>query len=147
MPAGASMPKRPNMDVLQVGDSHRVAKTVSESDVYLFAGITGDFHPIHVNEAYARDTRFGGRIAHGALAVGMMSAAIGGLCARIPPPGVVSKRYDVTFTAPIRFGDTITAEVTVAEKDDEHNEIILRAVATNQHGEKVMEGRTVQKVL
>ena len=105
------MSTRPNMNVLKVGDVHRVAKTVSEGDVYLFAGITGDFHPIHVNEEYARETQFKGRIAHGALAVGMMSAAIGGLCARIPPPGVVSKRYEVTFTAPIHFGDTITAEV------------------------------------
>jgi 3-hydroxybutyryl-CoA dehydratase len=141
------MAKRANMDAVQVGDAHRVSKTISESDVYLFAGITGDFHPIHVNEEYARDTQFKGRIAHGALAVGMMSAAIGGLCVRIPPPGVVSKRYEVTFTAPIYFGDTITAEVTVAEKDEDRNEIVLRALATNQRGETVLEGRTVQKVL
>lgn len=141
------MPRRPNMDALQVGDAHRVSKTIGESDVYLFAGITGDFHPIHVNEEFARGTRFKGRIAHGALAVGMMSAAIGGLCVRVPPPGVVSARYEVAFTAPIYFGDTITTEVSVAEKDDERNEIILRAVATNQRGETVLEGRTVQKVL
>ncbi|HEY7677035.1 MAG TPA: MaoC family dehydratase [Candidatus Methylomirabilis sp.] len=141
------MAKRPNMDAVQVGDAHRVSKTISESDVYLFAGITGDFHPIHVNEEYARDTQFKGRIAHGALAVGMMSAAIGGLCARVPPPGVVSKRYEVTFTGPIYFGDTITAEVTVAEKHEERNEIVLRALATNQRGETVLEGRTIQKIL
>ncbi|HYB73527.1 MAG TPA: MaoC family dehydratase [Candidatus Sulfotelmatobacter sp.] len=141
------MAKRANIDAVRVGDAHRVSKTISESDVYQFAGITGDFHPIHVNEEYARDTQFKGRIAHGALAVGMMSAAIGGLCVRIPPPGVVSKRYEVTFTAPIYFGDTITAEVTVAEKHEDRNEIILRALATNQRGETVLEGRTVQKIL
>jgi 3-hydroxybutyryl-CoA dehydratase len=135
------------MDALQVGDAHRVSKTIGESDVYLFAGITGDLYPIHVNEEFARATRFRARIAHGALAVGMMSAAIGGLSLRVPPPGVVSVRYDVTFTAPIYFGDTITAEVSVAEKHDERNEIILRAVATNQRGETVLEGRTVQKIL
>ena len=135
------------MDALHVGDAHRVSKTIGESDVYLFAGITGDLYPIHVNEEFARGTRFKARIAHGALAVGMMSAAIGGLSLRVPPPGGVSVRYDVTFTAPIYFGDTITTEVSVAEKHDERNEIILRAVATNQRGETVLEGRTVQKIL
>ena len=135
------------MDALHVGDAHRVSKTIGESDIYLFAGITGDLYPIHVNEEFARGTRFKARIAHGALAVGMMSAAIGGLSLRVPPPGVVSVRYDVTFTAPIYFGDTITTEVSVAEKHDERNEIILRAVATNQRGETVLEGRTVQKIL
>jgi 3-hydroxybutyryl-CoA dehydratase len=141
------MSRRANMDALQVGDSHRVSKTIGESDVYLFAGITGDFYPIHVNEEFARGTRFQRRIAHGGLAVGMMSAAIGGLCLRVPPPGVVSVRYEVTFTAPIYFGDTITAEVTVAEKDDERNEILLRVHAMNQQNQTVMEGRTVQKIL
>ena len=141
------MSVRANMGALKVGDSHRVSKTIAESDVYLFAGITGDFYPIHVDEEFAKGTRFQRRIAHGALAVGMMSAAIGGLCLRVPPPGVVSMRYEVSFTAPIYFGDTITAEVVVAEKHDERNEIILRARATNQRGETVMEGRTVQKIL
>ena len=141
------MSRRPNMDAVRVGDAHRVSKTISEADVYLFAGITGDFHPIHVNEEFAKATRYQGRIAHGALAVGLMSAAIGGLCLRIPPPGVVSMRYEVDFTGPISFGDTITAEVTVAEKHDDRNEIVLRALATNQRGETVMQGRTIQKVL
>jgi 3-hydroxybutyryl-CoA dehydratase len=135
------------MDALNLGDSHRVSKTIGESDVYLFAGITGDFYPVHVDEEFAKSTRFQRRIAHGGLAIGMMSSAIGGLCLRVPPPGVVSLRYEVTFTAPIYFGDTITAEVTVAEKLDERNEIVLRARATNQRGETVMEGRTVQKIL
>ncbi len=135
------------MDALDLGDSHRVSKTIGESDVYLFAGITGDFYPIHVNEEFAKGTRFQKRIAHGALTVGMMSAAIGGLCVRVPPPGVVSLRYEVTFTAPVYFGDTLTTEVTVAEKDSERNEIVLRVKATNQRGETVMEGRTVQKIL
>ena len=141
------MSRRANMDALQVGDSHRVSKTIGESDVYLFAWITGDFYPVHVNEEFAKGTRFQRRIAHGGLAVGMMSAAIGGLCLRVPPPGVVSMRYEVSFTAPIYFGYTITAEVTVAEKHDERNEIVLQARATNQRGETVMEGRTVQKIL
>lgn len=141
------MSKRSNMDAVRVGDAHRVSKTISESDVYLFAGITGDFYPVHVNEEFAKGTRFKARIAHGALAVGMLSSAIGGLCLRVPPPGVVSMRYDVTFTAPIYFGDTITTEVTVAEKHEDRNEIVLRALATNQRGETVMEGRTVQKIL
>lgn len=144
---GEGMARRANMDALNLGDVHRVSKTISESDVYLFAGITGDFYPIHVNEEFAKGTRFKARIAHGALAVGMLSAAIGGLCMRIPPPGVVSVGYDVTFTAPIYFGDTITTEVTVAEKHEDRNEIVLRALAINQRGETVMEGRTIQRIL
>ncbi len=141
------MGKRPNMDALRVGDSHRVSKTIGESDVYLFAGITGDHYPIHVNEEFAKGTRYKARIAHGALTVGMLSAAIGGLSLRVPPPGVISVRYEVSFTAPVYFGDTITTEVTVAEKHEERNEVVLRAVATNQRGETVMEGRTLQKIL
>jgi 3-hydroxybutyryl-CoA dehydratase len=135
------------MDALNLGDSHRIAKTIGESDVYLFAGITGDFYPLHVNEEFARGTRFKARIAHGALGVGLMSAAIGGLCQRVPTPGVVSMRYDVTFTAPVYLGDTITTEVIVAEKREERNEIVLRALATNQRGERVLEGTTIQKIL
>ena len=97
-------------------------KTVSESDVYLFAGITGDFAPNHVDEEYMRGTPYGRRIAHGALLVGFMSTAStmmverhGGLAQDETP---VSLGYDrIRFIAPVFLGDTVTVTYTIAEVD------------------------------
>ena len=133
--------------MLAIGDTARFRKTVSEADVYAFAGITGDMYGVHVDEEFARTTRFGGRIAHGAMAVGFLSTVVGQIAARVPPPGAVSYRYDVTFTAPIRFGDTILAEVRVAGKDPERHEVILEARCSNQRDETVVKGRLILKIV
>jgi len=139
--------RRQNLEALAIGDTARFRKTVSESDVYAFAGITGDMYGVHVDEEFARTTRFGGRIAHGAMAVGFLSTVVGQIAARVPPPGAVSYRYDLTFTAPIRFGDTIQAEVRVTRKDPERNEIILDARCSNQRDETVVKGTLILKVI
>ena len=139
--------RRQNLEALAIGDSARFRKTVSESDVYAFAGITGDMYGVHVDEEFARTTRFGGRIAHGAMAVGFLSTVVGQIAARVPPPGAVSYRYDLTFTAPIRFGDTIQAEVRVSRKDLKRNEIILDARCSNQRDETVVKGTLILKVI
>ena len=139
--------RRQNLEALAIGDTARFRKTVSESDVYAFAGITGDMYGVHVDEEFARTTRFGGRIAHGAMAVGFLSTVVGQIAARVPPPGAVSYRYDLTFTAPIRFGDTIQAEVRVSRKDPERNEIILDARCSNQRDETVVKGTLILKVI
>jgi 3-hydroxybutyryl-CoA dehydratase len=139
--------RRQNLEALAVGDTARFRKTVSESDVYAFAGITGDMYGVHVDEEFAKTTRFGGRIAHGAMAVGFLSTVVGQIAARVPPPGAVSYRYDLTFTAPIRFGDTIQAEVRVSRKDPERNEIILDARCSNQRDETVVKGTLILKVI
>jgi 3-hydroxybutyryl-CoA dehydratase len=139
--------RRQNLEALAIGDTARFRKTVSESDVYAFAGITGDMYGVHVDEEFAKTTRFGGRIAHGAMAVGFLSTVVGQIAARVPPPGAVSYRYDLTFTAPIRFGDTIQAEVRVSRKDPERNEIILDARCSNQRDETVVKGTLILKVI
>ena len=91
---------------LKLGDSASHSKTISETDVYLFAGITGDLNPAHVNESVASASRFGGRIAHGILSAGLISAV---LAMQLPGPGTIYLGQELKFTRPVRFGDTVTA--------------------------------------
>jgi len=141
------MTENKGMDALPLGTVERMSKTISEADVYAFAGITGDFYGVHVDEEFAKKTRYGTRIAHGALLVGFISTVMGKIAAKIPPPGGVSYRYDVKFVAPVKFGDTVTTELKIAEKNLERREIISQILSTNQRGEKVLEGKTVLKVI
>lgn len=122
---------------LAVGDSASTAKTISESDVYMYAGITGDFNPAHVDEQYATGTRFGERIAHGMLSAGLISAVIG---TQLPGPGTIYMGQDLKFTAPVHIGDTITATIIVKEVDVERNRAVLETVCLNQNGKKVIDG-------
>ena len=141
------MVQKTGIDAVDIGLKESFTKTVTETDTYLFAGITGDFYPIHVDEEFAKKTRFKTRIVHGALLVGLVSTVMAKVNARIPPPGGVSYHYDMKFVGPVRFGDTITTELTVCEKNRERNEIILDASCSNQKGEQVLVGRTVLRVL
>jgi acyl dehydratase len=97
-------------DDLAVGDSIRFSKTLSESDVQQFAAVSGDTNPLHLDEDAAAETRFGGRIVHGALVTGLISAAL----ARLPGT-VVYLSQDTEFRAPVRIGDRVTAEVDAVE--------------------------------
>ena len=127
---------------LEVGDQVRFSKTVGESDVYLFAGITGDLAPNHVDEEFMRRTSFGRRIAHGALLIGFMSTAStmmverhGGLEGSETP---VSLGYDrIRFTAPVFLGDTVTTTYTIAEVDPARRRSRSKIEVTNQSGEVV----------
>jgi 3-hydroxybutyryl-CoA dehydratase len=141
------MEQKRGLDAIEIGISESFSKTVTETDAYLFAGITGDFYGIHVNEEFAKTTRFKTRIVHGALLVGFISTVMAKINGHIPPPGGVSYRYDVKFVGPVMFGDTITTKLTVQEKNPERNEIILEALCTNQKGEAVLRGQTIMKVL
>jgi 3-hydroxybutyryl-CoA dehydratase len=100
------------IDQLNVGDRAQFAKTVMESDICLFAGITGDFNPAHTNEAFAKTTQFKGRISHGMLSAGFISAVIGTI---LPGPGTIYLKQELNFLAPVRIGDTITACVEVVK--------------------------------
>lgn len=122
---------------MTVGQSAEFSKTVTESDICAFAGITGDFNPAHVNEAYAVSTRFGGRIAHGLLSAGFVSAVLG---TQLPGPGTVYLSQTLQFTAPVHIGDTITARVTVRELFPERNRLILDTICLNQLGVQVLTG-------
>lgn len=122
---------------IEIGDKASFEKTISESDVYLYAGITGDQNPAHINQVEAEKTMFGGRIAHGMLTAGYVSAVLG---MQLPGPGTIYLGQELRFTAPVRFSDTIKAEVEVIEKKTEKNIIKLSTVCTNQEGKVVLKG-------
>lgn len=126
---------------LRVGASATFTKTVSESDVYLYAGITGDFSPNHVDEQYMRAGRYGRRIAHGTLLVGFMSAA----SARLYLGRTVSLGYDrIRFPAPVFFGDTITTEYSIREIDAAKRRVYADVTCRNERGETVAAGVNVR---
>lgn len=97
---------------LVVGQSASLSKTVNEADVAGFAEITGDFNPVHVDEDYARGTIFKGRIAHGMLTAGVLSAVLG---TELPGPGAIYMSQNMKFRAPVMLGDTIVASVVIEE--------------------------------
>ncbi|MBX4264180.1 MaoC family dehydratase [Clostridium estertheticum] len=125
------------MKELNIGEKGSFEKTISESDVYLYAGITGDLNPAHINQREAETTMFKGRIAHGMLIAGFVSAVLG---TKLPGPGTIYLGQELRFTAPVRFGDTIKAEVEVKEKFDEKNIVKLSTICTNQDGVVVLKG-------
>lgn len=125
------------MQELAIGDSASHAKTITETDVYLFAGITGDLNPAHVNEQASSLTPFGGRIAHGILSAGLISAV---LAMKLPGPGTIYLGQELKFTKPVRFGDTVTATCTVSELIPEKNIAKLDTICTNQNSQVVIQG-------
>jgi 3-hydroxybutyryl-CoA dehydratase len=125
------------MKEINIGDKDSFEKTISESDVYLYAGITGDLNPAHINQREAATTMFKGRIAHGMLTAGFISAVLG---TKLPGPGTIYLGQELKFTAPVRFSDTIKAEVQVIEKIVEKNIMKLSTICTNQDGLVVLKG-------
>ena len=125
------------IEEMKLGDCASVTKTVTETDVYLFAGITGDLNPAHTDEVSASQTRFGGRIAHGILGAGFISAVLG---MKLPGPGTIYLGQELRFTKPVRIGDTITATCTVKELLPEKNIAKFETVRTNQRGDTVITG-------
>lgn len=123
----------------KVGDKAATARTVTEADVVLFGGVTGDLNPAHTDEVWAKGTRFGGRIAHGMLSAGYISAVLG---MKLPGPGTIYMSQSLKFTAPVRIGDTITAQVEVVEII-ENKRLRLTTTATNQEGKVVLEGEAL----
>jgi 3-hydroxybutyryl-CoA dehydratase len=103
-----------HLEDLDLGMSATYAKTVSEADIVLFAGISGDSNPVHVDDDYARATMFKGRIAHGMLTASFISAVLG---TRLPGPGCIYLSQNLRFKAPVRIGETVRAVVEVTEID------------------------------
>jgi 3-hydroxybutyryl-CoA dehydratase len=122
------------------GDRAEFSKTISESDIYLYAGITGDFNPAHVNQAYAENTFFQSRIAHGFLSAGFISTVIGTI---LPGPGTIYLKQDLRFIAPVYIGDTITAFVEVVEVNVSKNRVLLKTICRNQKNKLVIEGQAL----
>ncbi len=128
------------MAEIQVGDAAEFSKTVSETDIYLYAGITGDFNPAHINAAYAEKTFFKTRIAHGMLTAGFISTILGTL---LPGPGTIYLKQELRFMAPVRIGDTITARAEVTARMEDKNKITLKTTCTNQDGTLVLDGEAM----
>jgi 3-hydroxybutyryl-CoA dehydratase len=128
---------------LEVGQSAEFTKTISDEDVMLFAKVSGDFNPVHVDEAAAANSQFGSRIAHGMLTAGLISAAIAG---KLPGPGSVYLSQTLRFTAPVRIGETVTATVQVIEIVAAKRRVKLSTVCRNQKGETVVEGEALVMV-
>ncbi len=122
---------------IEVGQSLRMSRTVTEDMVRLFAAASGDINPVHLDDDFAATTPFKGRIAHGMLTAGFISAAIAG---GLPGPGSVYVSQELRFDRPVRVGDTITVELTVQEKIPGKNHVLLKTVARNQNNKTVVAG-------
>ncbi len=122
------------------GQSATFSKTISEADIYAYAGISGDFNPLHVDAEFSKGSRFGERIAHGMMTAGLISAVLG---MRLPGPGGVYLSQTLTFVNPVRIGDTITAKAEVTTYQAEKRVLTLRTTCTNQRGQMVVEGQAV----
>lgn len=130
-------------DEIQVGDSASFSKTISESDVYTYAGVVGDFNPVHINAEAAKGGIFKARVAHGMISAGLISTVLG---TELPGPGTIFLGLELKFLAPVYFNDTLTARCTVTEKREGKAIIKLGATVTNQEGKEILSGlATVMK--
>lgn len=128
---------------LEVGSTDFFTKTITEYDIYTYAGITGDFNPVHINEEEAKKSVFGHRIAHGMLTGGLISTVLGN---RLPGEGTVYLEQNLKFIAPVYIGDTCTAKVKVTDILNREKGIYrLKTSVVNQKGTTVSEGYAVVK--
>lgn len=132
-----SMAEGKSIHELKIGDSAQISKTITEAVVNDFARVIGDFNPIHTDQAYAEKTPFKGRIAHGALSIGLFSNILGNI---LPGHGSIYLSHEIKFLAPVRIGDTITATVEVIELIPEKNRAKFRTICVNQEGKMVVDG-------
>lgn len=121
---------------LSPGMSASFSKTITEADIILYSGVSGDINAVHLDEVYAATTPFGGRIAHGMLSAGLISAT---LANRLPGPGTIYLGQTLAFRAPVRPGDTVTATVTVKSVVPEKRRVVLETVC-RVGDTKVIEG-------
>lgn len=124
---------------LQINDSGSFTKTITEKDVFAFADVSGDFNPLHIDEEYAKKTRFGRRVAHGILMAGIISTVLGG---EIPGVGTVFVELHIRFLKPVFIGDTVTANAIVTEIINPKR-MRLMVYCVNQDGADVAIGNAV----
>jgi len=127
---------------IKVGDEASLTRTITEVHVVNYAGLTGDWNPVHADAEYAAQSMFGQRIAHGMLVAGLISAVLG---TQLPGPNSIYLGQDLNFVAPVKIGDTVKVVVTVTDKRDEKRIIKLRTTAYNQRGEMVIDGSAAVK--
>lgn len=122
---------------IQIGQTATYSKTLSERDIILFAEVSGDVNPVHIDPVFAATTQFGERIAHGAWTGAVISAA---LALVLPGPGTIYLGQTLSFRSPVKIGDTVTVTLTVTEKRDDKKFVTLNCEAVNQHGKVVAKG-------
>lgn len=128
-----------DVEDLHVGMTATFSKTITEADIVLFAGVSGDNNAVHTNEEFAAQTPFGGRIAHGMLTASVISAAVAN---RLPGPGTVYLGQQLKFKAPVRPGDTVHAQVTVKSVDLDRARVTLDTTCSVK-GKIVIEGEAL----
>ena len=131
------MQKELTYEDIQIGDTASFSKTISEFDIYQFAGITGDFNPMHIDEQFADTTIFKDRIAHGLLSGSFISTVLG---MKLPGPNTIYLSQTFNFLMPVKVGDTIKATVEVIGKQDDKKKIRLKTQVWNQRDELVVDG-------
>ncbi len=140
-PDASAAPSRP---LPSVGDAATLTRVVTDADIAHFADATGDRNPVHFDDAYAAGTRFGGRIAHGMLTAGLVSAAIAN---ELPGAGSVYRSQSLRFRRPVRPGDAVTVRVEVLDVNAGSRRVRLATACTNQDGDVVLDGEAEVVVL
>lgn len=128
------------MPEFQEGDSASFTKTITDADITLFVGVTGDTNPLHVDAVYAEKSRFGQRIGHGILTAGLISTVIG---TKLPGPGAIYVSQTLNFRGPVFLGDTITATCTLTKYETDRRRMTMETICRNQRGEDVLTGEAV----
>ncbi|MFC3067825.1 MaoC family dehydratase [Phenylobacterium soli] len=126
-------------DELSIGQSAERSHVVGAGDIEAFAAVSGDTNPVHLDEAYARTTTFGGRIAHGMLSAAYISAVLG---TQLPGPGAIYLSQSMRFRRPVKIGDEVTARVTVTALDEKRGQVTLETVCL-VGGKAVLDGEAV----
>jgi 3-hydroxybutyryl-CoA dehydratase len=124
-------------EAFAVGDTTTFSKTISEADILLFAAVSGDNYPLHVDAEYAKTTRFGQRAAHGMLTASLLSTVVGLM---LQKPGGIYVEQSLRFRAPVFIGDTLTATAELTELIPQRRRMRVRGSIVNQRGETVLEG-------
>ncbi len=127
-----------------IGTEAKLSRTITENDILLFAQVSGDHNPIHLDAEYAERSFFGKRIAHGFLVGSLISAVLGN---DLPGPGSIYLSQSLRFLAPIHIGDTVTVTVKVMALRDDKRIVTLHTVCANQHGTPVLSGEATIKYM
>jgi 3-hydroxybutyryl-CoA dehydratase len=125
---------------IKIGDKASMSKTITEYDVYAFAGISGNFNPVHTDAEFAKNTVFKERIAHGLLSAGLIASVIG---MQLPGVNTIYISQEIAFKAPVKIGDTLTATVEVVEKIEQKKRIVFKTEVKNQNSVVVVVGKDV----
>ena len=125
-------------DEIEIGESATLERTLTWEDIELFAVMSGDVNPAHVDEEYARSDIFHAIVAHGMWGASLISTLLG---TRLPGPGTIYLGQTLSFRRPVTIGDTITVSVTVASKDPERGRVVLDCRCVNQRGDTVIDGK------